>query len=71
MGYDEAYYTIGEMYEYGELGAIDFVTARHYYEKAAMTGNPNAQVSYIFIPFIFSLQTLRQLWVLSIAQVKM
>lgn len=44
MGFDDAYFTIGEMYEYGEHGNVDFATARSYYEKAASTGNPSAQV---------------------------
>jgi TPR repeat protein len=44
MGFDDAYYTIGEMYEYGEHGSADFATARGYYEKAVLTGNPSAQV---------------------------
>jgi TPR repeat protein len=32
------------MYEYGEHGSADFATARNYFEKAATTGNPSAQV---------------------------
>ena len=48
MGFDDAYYTLGEMYEYGEHGTPDFATARSYYERAVATGNPSAQV-WLFV----------------------
>jgi len=49
LGFDDAYYTIGEMYEYGEHGSADFATARNYFEKAATTGNPSAQSALGFL----------------------
>ncbi len=37
-------YTLGEMYQYGEDGKIDFVKSRHYFEQAAKLGHPGSQV---------------------------
>eukprot|EP00026_Physarum_polycephalum_P004058 Phypoly_transcript_04075.p1 GENE.Phypoly_transcript_04075~~Phypoly_transcript_04075.p1 ORF type:complete len:596 (+),score=81.50 Phypoly_transcript_04075:54-1790(+) len=49
LGFDDAYYTIGEMYEYGEHGSANFEKARNYFEKAATTGNPSAQSALGFL----------------------
>lgn len=46
---EDGFHAIGEMYEYGETGHIDFIKAREYYEKAAKTGNPSSQVLSIIL----------------------
>lgn len=48
------------MYEYGEFGSVDFVNARIYYEKAAKTGNPAAQVCLHILEFPVTWPTVAQ-----------
>lgn len=43
-GHDDAMNALGEIYEYGELGQIDYPTAIKHYKMAAEHGHPSAQV---------------------------